>query len=50
MNQYDVIYLNMQRFLSRAKNQDVTGYLEQAVLEEVRALYGELFSFGGIQQ
>lgn len=44
LNQYDVIYLNMQRFLSRAKDQDVTGYLEQAVLEEVRALYGELFS------
>lgn len=44
LNQYDVIYLNMQRFLSRAKDQDVTEYLEQVVLEEVRALYGELFS------
>ena len=44
LNRYDVIYLNMQRFLIRAGEQDVTEYLQQAVLEEVRTLYGDLFS------
>lgn len=42
LNQYDVIYLNMQQFLIRAKNQAVTEYLEQTVLEEIRETYGEL--------
>ena len=32
LNQYDVIYVNMQQFLNRAKNQDMTAYLEQAVI------------------
>lgn len=44
LNQHDVIYLNIQRFLIRAKNQNVTEYLEQAVIEELRDVYGELFS------
>lgn len=44
LNKYDVIFLNMQRFLIRAKNQNMTEYLEQAVLEEVRETYGDLFS------
>ncbi len=44
LNQYDVIYLNMQQFLSRAKTQSVTDYLEQAVISEMRKVYGELFS------
>lgn len=43
LNHYDVIYLNMQQFLIRAKNQEVTQYLEQAVIEELRELYGDLF-------
>lgn len=43
LNSYDVIYLNMQRFLIRAKDREVTEYLEQAVLEEVREVYGDLF-------
>ena len=43
LNQYDVIYLNMQQFLIRAKKQEVTQYLEQAVLEELREVYGKLF-------
>ncbi len=43
LNQYDVIFLNMQRFLSRAKNQEVTEYLEQAVIPEIRKVYGEFF-------
>lgn len=46
LNQYDVIYLNMQHFLIRAKNQRMTAYLEQVVLEELRETYGELFSEG----
>ena len=44
LNRYDVIFLNMQQFLIRAKNQEVTEYLERAVLEELRESYGELFS------
>ncbi len=42
LNQYDVIYLNMQQFLIRARRQDVVEYLEQTVLEELREVYGEL--------
>ena len=44
LNQYDVIFLNMQQFLSRAKNRGMIEYLEQAVIEELREVYGELFS------
>ena len=44
LNQYDVIFLNMQQFLIRAKKQEVTQYLEQAVLEELREVYGNCFS------
>ncbi len=44
LNRYDVIFLNMQRFLGRAQNEDVTEYLEQVVIAEIRQAYGELFS------
>ncbi len=44
LNRYDVIFLNMQQFLIRAKGQSVTDYLEQTVLNEIRKVYGELFS------
>ena len=44
LNRYDVIYLNMQQFLSRAGKQGMTEYLERAVLEEIREVYGGLFS------
>ena len=44
LNQYDVIYLNMQRFLIRAKKQDMTEYLEQLVIKDLRKAYGEMFS------
>ncbi len=44
LNQYDVIFMNMQQFLIRAKEEDVTEYLERAVLEELRESYGDLFS------
>ncbi len=41
LNQYDVIFLNMQQFLIGAKNQSLTEYLEQEVLEELLEEYGE---------
>ena len=44
LNRYDVIFLNMQQFLSRARNQEVTDYLEQVVIAELRRAYGEFFS------
>lgn len=40
LNRYDVIYLNMQQFLIGAQKQDVMGYLEQEVLEELLDEYG----------
>ncbi len=40
LNRYDVIFLNMQQFLLGAKNQEVTAYLEQEVLEELLEEYG----------
>ena len=44
LNQYDVIFLNMQQFLIRTGDQDVTDYLEQTVIKEIRKTYGEYFS------
>ena len=44
LNQYDVIFLNMQQFLIGAKDQDMTGYLEKVVIADIRKVYGELFS------
>lgn len=44
MNKYDVLFLNMQRFLSRAKDQRVTDYLEKTVVAEIRKVYGDFFS------
>lgn len=44
LNRYDVICLNMQRFLIRAKDQRMTEYLERVVIEEIREAYGDLFS------
>lgn len=44
LNRYDVIFLNMQRFLSRAKEQKVTDYLEKMVIAEIRKEYGAFFS------
>lgn len=40
LNRYDVIFLNMQQFLLGAKNQEVTAYLEQEVIEELLGEYG----------
>ena len=41
LNKYDVIYLNMQQFLIGARKQEITEYLEEEVLEEIREEYGE---------
>lgn len=41
-NQYDVVFLNMQQFLSEAAPGKVTDYLEQEVLEEIQDEYGEI--------
>jgi len=43
LNRYDVIYLNMQQFVIRAGNRDSMKILEQAVIDELREEYGELF-------
>ena len=43
LNRYDVICLNMQQFLIRARDQEVTAYVERAVIEELREAYGDLF-------
>ncbi|MDE6983905.1 MAG: ATP-binding protein [Lachnospiraceae bacterium] len=43
LNKYDVIYLNMQQFLIVAKKQEMTDYLEQVVLADIRKVYGDLF-------
>lgn len=40
LNRHQVILLNMQQFLIGAKNQSVTEYLEQEVLEEILEEYG----------
>lgn len=44
LNRHDVIFLNMQQFLIRARDQGVTEYLEHAVINEIREEYGEFFS------
>ena len=44
LNKYDVIYLNMQQFLIKAKKKEVTEYLDQAVTADLRKVYGEFFS------
>lgn len=47
LNQYDVIFLNMQQFLIEAKNGEVTAHLEQEVLEELQETYGEIWNGQG---
>lgn len=47
LNQYNVIFLNMQQFLIGAAEKDVTAYLEREVLEELCGEYGEVCSQTG---
>lgn len=42
MNQYDVIWLNMQQFLIEAAPGKVTEYLTEEVMRELKKEYGEL--------
>ncbi|MDE6202417.1 MAG: AAA family ATPase [Lachnospiraceae bacterium] len=42
LNQYDVIFLNMQQFLIESDSGKVTEYLEQEVCEELFEEYGEV--------
>lgn len=48
LNQYDVIYLNMQQFLIEADDGCVTEYLTQEVLTELKKTYGELLDLKGM--
>ena len=41
LNQYDVIFLNMQQFLSESRRGKATDYLEQEVLRELKKEYGD---------
>ena len=47
LNQYDVIFLNMQQFLIEAVSGKVTEYLEQEVLEELNETYGDVLNGRG---
>ena len=49
LNQYDVIYLNMQQFLIEADAGNVIKYLEQEVLRELRKVYGQYLEREGIR-
>lgn len=42
LNQYDVLFLNIQQFLSGAKSADnLVKYMEKVILDELREVYGE---------
>ena len=47
LNQYDVLFLNMQHFLISAGDGDLTEYLEQLVLEELWETYGKFIKNPG---
>ncbi len=42
LNRYDVLLLNMQQFLSEATLGEVTDYLVQEVLRDLRKVYGQI--------
>ena len=44
LNQYDVLFLNMQQFLIEADSGKVIEYLEQEVLEELHEEYREILN------
>ena len=49
LNQHDIIFLNMQKFLSRVENaEDLIIYLQEKVLEELKEAY-PLINIKGIQ-
>ncbi len=49
LNKYNVIFLNMQQFLSEAGQQNMLNYLEQTVVEELKEEYGELLKSNDIK-
>ena len=49
LNKYNVIFLNMQQFLSEAGQQNMLNYLEQTVVEELREEYGELLKSNDVK-
>ncbi len=45
LNQYDVLFLDMQKFLSRAKSpKELTAYLQKSVLSELKGVYADYIS------
>lgn len=42
LNQYDVLFLNMQQFLSESGSGKTTDYLEREVLRDLRKVYGQI--------
>ena len=42
LNRFDVILLNMQQFVIRARDSGMIEYLERVVLEDIREIYGDL--------
>lgn len=44
LNRYDVIYMNMQQFLSEASPGKVTDYLAQEVLRDLKKEYGKILN------
>ena len=44
LNQYDVLYLNMQQFLIESENQELIKYLEREVMDEILEDYREVFT------
>ncbi len=48
LNQYDVLFLNIQSFLSQAEDAEhVTDYLQEVVLEDLQEEYGEVVNLTG---
>ena len=41
LNRFDVILLNMQQFVIRARDSGMIEYLERVVLEDIREIYGD---------
>lgn len=49
LNKYDVLFLNMQQFLSEAEDGKITDYLEQEVLRDLRKAYGDILCAPGMR-
>ena len=48
LNQYDVLFLNMQDFLSQAESAEhVTEYLQKVILRDLKQAYKDIVDFAG---